>query len=197
MIAYQKERLENAISFFARKIQEIAHKPAYQTYIYKYLALFDFRMLKKRGTPALGIDYDAFEKGPVPKDLYDNIDILESKYFKVNIDNDGNYYFESTQNPDLDYFSPSEITTMTEIVNQFIRQGMTTREVIEATHQEIKAWQKAWKNRGDKGRVRMKYEDSFENIANKDTKNITPEEEAFLIYNGFQKLLADASRNGI
>ncbi len=193
MMAYQKERLENAISFFAQKIQEITGKSAYQTYIYKYLALMDFRLLKLKGQPAIGLTYDAFEKGPVPKDLYDNIDILESEYYKVEIDDDGNYYFESTKKPDLDYFSPSEIKIMNDIVNEFVRPGMTTHEVIDATHKEIKAWI----NRGNKGRVEIKYEDNFEDFQNKDINNLTPVEEAFLVYSGIRKMLANENRRSI
>ena len=69
-IPFQKEKIENAISYFAAEHTKITRQPLFQTALYKYLAFFDFEILKKAGTPALGLKYSAMDKGPIPIDIY-------------------------------------------------------------------------------------------------------------------------------
>ena len=52
MIAYQKEKIENAVCFFASKHKEYTGKNLYQTSLFKYLALFEIEYLKETWTPA-------------------------------------------------------------------------------------------------------------------------------------------------
>ena len=46
---YKKERVDNAILFFAQKHYKKTKKYLSQTALYKYLAFFEFRYLKKAG----------------------------------------------------------------------------------------------------------------------------------------------------
>lgn len=66
MIPYQKEKIENAICFFAYEHKKATRKFLTQTYLYKYLALFDFKCLEETGKPALGLKYMAMEKEADP-----------------------------------------------------------------------------------------------------------------------------------
>ena len=48
MIPYQKEKIENAICFFASEHQKKTKHPLYQTFLYKYLAFLDFESLREK-----------------------------------------------------------------------------------------------------------------------------------------------------
>ena len=195
MIAYKKERLDNAIAFFAKRHRELAKGQAFKTYIFKYIALFDFTVLRETGIPAFDIPYAALKNGPIPADLYDNIDIVESDRFEVEGTMDDRHVFSETTDPDLDYFSDWEIDLLESIATRYMRPGMTTKVVIDATHDEIRAWQVAWESRADRGRVPMQYDDEFDSIIEKDDDALTPQEEAFIIHRGLEIARKSKSRH--
>ena len=82
MIPYQKEKFENAICFFASEHYKATRKALTQTYLYKYLALLDFRSIETTGKPVLGLEYMAMEKGPVPIKLYRERETIKSDCFE-------------------------------------------------------------------------------------------------------------------
>jgi len=61
---YRKKTL-NAILFFAKETRFL-----YMTKLCKLLNFFDFIHFKQTGYPALGLEYETFENGPVPKKLW-------------------------------------------------------------------------------------------------------------------------------
>lgn len=181
MIAYQKERIENAICYFASEHKKRAQKPAYQTYIYKYLALFDFQVLQETGKPALDIEYDAFGKGPVPKHLYDTRSSYKTRCYKFISEGEDSIIIEPSHKSNLDYFSDHEIEIMNQLLDKFAHPWITTDDLIAASH-EIPAWQKAWSRRADSQRVPMSYDDNFDRIQTKSEQDLSPEEETYLIF---------------
>lgn len=197
MVAYKQERLDNAVAYFAKRHREIVQKPAFKTYIFKYITLFDFAVLKETGRPAFDTEYAAFERGPVPIELYDHIDELTSDYYSVEEDENGNNYFEAIKEPQVEFFSDYEVGLLEDIVREYVHPGMKTEEVIDATHKKIKAWDVAWSRRGPKKRVPMDYQDEMENILDKDDEDLTPAEEAFLVYRGMRIARATACWNDI
>ena len=185
MIAYSKERFDNAVAYFAKKHKEITERDAYKTYIFKYIALFDFAVLKATGKPALDTEYAAFENGPVPVNLYDHIDEYESDYFSVEEDRNGNHYIEP-KNIDLDYFSGYEKDQLEKIAKEYITKKVDTNDLIDLTHEKIRSWKVAWENRGTARRFPMDYTDEFEDIGNKTEDELSFKEEAFLIHKGLE-----------
>ena len=163
MRAYQKERFLNAVCFFATEHSRRTGRPAFQTYIYKYLALFDFRILEEEGQPALDIGYKAMEMGPVPTDLYSKREATSHYEFLRVCGNLGEERFviNPLKDPDLEYFSEAELTIMRAILDEFARPDVSTKALIKATHERIPAWKKAWSRRGDKAAVVMSYDDTF------------------------------------
>ncbi|WP_321991544.1 type II toxin-antitoxin system antitoxin SocA domain-containing protein [Marispirochaeta aestuarii] len=186
MIAYRQERIDNAIAYFAKRHREITNKPAFKTYIFKYLALFDFSVLRETGVPAFDFSYDALQRGPVPRELYYRIDQLESEKYTVSEDQDGNHYFTETGDAELDFFSEREIEQLQKIAESYMRPGMKTDDVCDATHHDIKAWRVAWENRGTRNIAPMQYMDEFDDILSKSEDELEPEEEAYLIHQGLQ-----------
>ena len=181
MHAYQKERIENVICYFASEHEKRAEIPAYQTYIYKYLSIFDFTVLEKTGKPALDIQHIALPKGPVPRRLYDNPSNSTNSYYDIKEYESGNKAFKPKKEPDLNYFSKTEIEVMNQLLNEFAYPGVTTDIINEASH-DIKAYRKAWAKRGDRKRVTISYDDQFDQINKKKEEDLSPEEETYLVH---------------
>jgi uncharacterized phage-associated protein len=146
MLVYRKERINNAILFFADMHYKKTHKYISQTLLYKYLAFFEFRHLKHHGSMPLELCYKAMEHGPVPVEIYNNKDNQE--YFPT-------VTFEQTVNAgriikpkgkfNPDYFSDNEVKEMEDLIAMFAQGWVTASTASEASHQAIKAWQKTYK----------------------------------------------------
>lgn len=178
-IAYQKEKIENAICFFAKEHQKKTRSPLYQTYLYKYLAFLDLNSVKETGRPALGLTYQALERGPVPIEIYrENIasECFQKKRYGEN------FVFISSGEPDLSYFSKYETKSMLRLIEIFADKFVKSKEISEASHQDIPAWRKTKKNKF------IKYESQFEDdLKSKPSKKLSMAEEGFLIYEAIQK----------
>jgi uncharacterized phage-associated protein len=185
MIAYQKKKVENAICYFANEHKRRTRKPLYQIYLFKYLAFLDFDCLKETGRPSLALEYLAMKKGPVPIEIYNQRDSKKSGCFEFRRISEDRYIVEPKGNPDLAYFSPFEISRMKRLIEIFADRFVSSNEMSEASHEEIRAWRVAWKR---KENSLIKFEDEFDpDVLVKDAKDLTPAEEAFQIYNGIEQ----------
>ncbi len=185
MIAYQKEKVENAICFFALKHRESTGKPLAQTFLYKYLAFLDFKSLEETGHPALGLKYLAMGKGPVPIEIYSNRKTLKSECFDFRELEENKFIIIAKGRPNLEYFSPYEVKKMSELIEIYADTFVKTSDISEASHQDIKAWRIAYKK---KENSIIEYEMQFdEDIKLKDPKELKPAEESFLIYKSIEE----------
>jgi uncharacterized phage-associated protein len=185
MIPYQKEKVENAICYFASEHYKRTHKPLTQTYLYKYLALLDFRSLETAGKPVLGLEYLAMEKGPVPIKLYRDRETIKSNCFEFRKSEGATYLIVAKGKPDLDYFSDSEMKEMKRLIEIFADQFVEASHMSEASHQEIKAWRKAYKK---KPNSIIDYDLSFdEDLYTKPETKLSFAEERYLTYKALKK----------
>ena len=186
MIAYQKEKIENAICFFASKHSERTKKPLTQTFLYKYLAFLDFKSLEETGHPALGLKYRRDGKRASPYRDY----IVREKHLKTECfefrEVEGNKFIIIPKGrPNLEFFSPYEIKKMQQLIEIYADTFVKTSDISEASHQDIKAWRKAYKKNENSI---IEYELQFdEDIERKDPKELTPAEENFLIYKSIEE----------
>ncbi|WP_418565332.1 type II toxin-antitoxin system antitoxin SocA domain-containing protein [Pyramidobacter piscolens] len=183
MIINQGKKLENAVAFFAIEFKRF-HKywPA-QMWIYKLLALLDFRILKATGRPCIGIEYTAMKNGPVPDVLYSNRynGSVSDTFQFVSV---GNHRFdiEAKKEPDLDYFSDRAIDEMKNLVREFINSAKTLDDLISETH-KLRSWNTAMEAAKKIGResLLMEYADEFEeNPMTKEGDKLTFQEEHFV-----------------
>ena len=191
MRAYRRERLENAIAYIIKIHTHLAQKPAAQTYIYKYLALIDFRAIEETGSPVFDLDYIALRNGPVPANLYDiREDIVNDDSFfeKIALESnpEGNYIFIQKGEPDLDWLSDYEIDLIESTVEEFANPYVTTKDLIDATHERIKAWGFAWRNRIDSERVPINPIHTFSDLDRKKVEELTSSEEVALVHNALK-----------
>lgn len=188
MIAYKKERLENAICYFAAEHERRAGSPAYMTFILKYLALFDFSTLEKIGKPALELKWDALPFGPVTFTIYNQKKpkILSDCFEQIKTAGKSEQFFRAVSAPDLDYFSEVEIDIMNRLLDEFAHPGAGTDDIVGAAHERIAAYKKAWGRRTGK-KEPIYYSDAFDDLSQKSEEELTPQEEAFLIYQGLEE----------
>ncbi len=185
MIPYQKEKIENAICYFASEHYKATRKPLTQTYLYKYLALLDFRTLETTGKPALGLEYMAMEKGPVPIKLYRERESIKSNCFEFRKAEGTAYQVLAKGVPDLDYFSESEMKEMKRLIEIYADGFVKASHMSEASHQEIKAWKKTYKK---KPNSMIDYDLAFnDDLYTKPPELLTFAEECYLTYKALKK----------
>lgn len=146
MIPYQQEKLENAVCFFAQEHHKKTRHYLCQTFLYKYLALFDFGYLKTYGQPALGLTYRAMQRGPVPLELYEHRrepDISRLFAFREDIER-RIITVVPRRAPDLDFFSKREIDLMQRLVEIYGRSYISAGIMSDASHEVILAWRRTW-----------------------------------------------------
>ena len=179
MIPFREQKIKNAIAYFASEVYARRCYYPRQTWIYKFLALLDYRMLRKTGIPCLGLEYYAMQYGPVPVRLYDQRFDLKTDKFQFIRTDDGGSRVEPCGTPDLDFFSDDELDVMDAILSVYAGTDLET--LINDAHKEIRAWNKAWEiaQKVGRGRMPMEYADEFIDLAGED---LTPEEEHFLCY---------------
>ena len=154
MLPYRKERIANAMLFFAQKHYDKTKKYLPQTFLYKYLALFEFRYLKQTGDMPLELTYKAMKRGPVPTEIYNNRD--KPGYFPKVIfeptpmeNGKTKYTVKPKGNFDPDYFADAELEEMNNLIEIFAQGWVTSTEMSEASHQAIKAWRKTYSRNPD------------------------------------------------
>jgi uncharacterized phage-associated protein len=148
MLPYRKERIDNAILFFAQKHYQKTKKYLSQTALYKYLAFFEFRYLKKAGDMPLELTYKAMRHGPVPMEVYSNRDkpdCFPTVIFESFQSGSGTGYIVKPNGKfNADYFADAELEEMNNLIEIFARQWVGASEMSDASHRAIKAWEKTF-----------------------------------------------------
>ena len=181
MIPYQKEKIENAILFFAKEHRKKTRKHLLQTFLYKYLAFLDFKSLEEIGQPALGLTYRAMEYGPVPIEIYDKRFNYNTDSFKfIAEDKKIRIIPKDKSAVNFDYFSEFEIELMKNLIEIYASGYVDTNMISDCSHKEIRAWNRAYQKQ--KNSI-IDYSLSFkDDIYNKSPKNLTSQEESYTIY---------------
>lgn len=139
-----REKLLNAILFFAQKTRY-----AKMTKISKLLYFFDFTHFKQTGYPAIGLEYFAFKKGPVPKKLWLELkDGIVPSDFKAKLallekkdEDDPNFKeieFCAKTKPDLSVFSSREKKILEDLA--FMFKDVKAWEISEISHLANQPW---------------------------------------------------------
>jgi len=185
MIPYQKEKTDNAICYFAFRHKEATGKNLSQTFLYKYLAFFEFEYLKKYGRLPLGLKYLAMEKGPVPIDIYGKRSAYNTSCAAFKRISEDQYVVIAKAKPDMDYFSSAEIEEMSRLIQIYADEFVRAGDISDASHQEIAAWRKTYAR---KPNAPIDYESTFEgDIKSKPAEKLSPSEESYLIFKALEE----------
>lgn len=171
----QKEKLDNAISFFAQEHETQTGKTLPQTFLYKYLAFLEFEILKETGNIVFDLKYSAMEYGPVPIELYSEKEKLNNEIFEFVDRGNSQYIVKSKKKPDLDYFNLDELKVMRSLIKEYAHDFATTSEISENSHKKIKSWQAAYLR---KPNSIMDFSDTFE-TKNKKAADLSFQEENY------------------
>lgn len=147
-----REKLLHAILFFAQKTKYLN-----MTKLSKLLYFLDFGHFKQTGYPSIGLDYYAFEKGPVPKDFWLEVkdgDVPDDFGGKLAIllkKDDINKTFKELEfkamvAPDLSVFTPREKELLEKIA--YIFKDARAWEISEISHLPRQPWDVTIKERG-------------------------------------------------
>jgi len=147
-----RRKLLNAVLFFASSTKRVNLGK-----LSKLLYFLDFMHFNQTGYPCIGLEYYAFEKGPVPKDFWLEIrDASVPEDFKRKIaliprmDDFAPNYREvevrALEEPDLSVFTPREIKILEKLA--FMYKEATASDMSEVTHLPKQPWDITKKQKG-------------------------------------------------
>ena len=146
LIDHHREKLINAIVFFLRNTKYCG-----KTKLFKLLYLLDFMDFRATARSVSGLEYYAWEMGPVPMDLYSELDCPKEdlcQYVFIPKSKELKEFFDMKPRKAFDdlYFNPRELRllkTLTEIFKEAKAEDM-----IEVTHLPNAPWDKTLKEKG-------------------------------------------------
>lgn len=144
IITNYREKLINAIIYFARNTKYCG-----KTKLLKLLYFLDFRHFKQTGKSVTGLEYSAWEKGPVPKDLFQELDNMKRDLREaINvIPHEGGFQeIKPKKRFNDEYFSNKEKRLLEEISSIF--QDAKAADMVEVTHLEKEPWHKTLMEKG-------------------------------------------------
>ncbi|MFH2219056.1 MAG: Panacea domain-containing protein [Pseudomonadota bacterium] len=144
IITHHREKLINSIIYFAEKTKFCG-----KTKLLKLLYFLDFRHFKQTGKSVTGLDYYAWDMGPVPKVLFEEITEEMKPDLKAAIEKlpkEGFQKIIPKKKFNGDYFSKREMKLLEDI--SFIFKEAKADEMIESTHLANEPWDKTLKEKG-------------------------------------------------
>lgn len=146
-----RQKLINAVLFFAKET-----KHTNMTKLMKLLNFFDFEHFNQTGYPSIGLEYLAFEKGPVPKKFWLEVkdgnvpDDLQDKVKIIPHEEHGKREMEFRAKPSakIDYsvFTPREKGILERLA--FIYKDATATAMSEVSHEDNMPWEITVRTKG-------------------------------------------------
>lgn len=145
IITHHREKLMNAIIYFANNTKYCG-----KTKLLKLLYFLDFSHFKQTAKSVTGIDYYAWNMGPVPKDLFNELTEKTNPDLKAAIQDLPNEGFQKIHpkkkfNPK--YFSNLEMKLLEDLA--FVFKDAKADDMIESTHLKNEPWDRTLKEKGE------------------------------------------------
>lgn len=153
LISTNRKKLIHAIVYFAAHTRFCG-----KVKLFKLLYLLDFNHFRETGRSVTGLDYQAWKLGPVPIDLMQEWDALDSDLAsavdivpETVID-----YVRDRVVPKVTFdegpFTKRELRLLSELATRF--EDEVTKPLVSFTHEERGPWSKIWDNgRGKNERI--------------------------------------------
>jgi len=153
LINHNREKLLNALIYFSKNT-----KVCGKTKLFKLLYFLDFIHFRETGKSVTGLNYYAWDKGPVPQDLFHELkqpykDLQETVILlKRAEDEDDKLCRVIAKKPfDPSFFSRRELKIMKDL--SFIFKGALAKDMVEITHLSGTPWDKTIKEKGPGKRI--------------------------------------------
>ena len=131
ILTHHRDKLINAVIYFAKNTKYCG-----KTKLMKLLYFLDFTHFKQTGKSVTGLDYYAWQMGPVPGDLYEEISGNMKPDMRSSIHDlssgEGFQQIRPKKKFDSQHFSKKEINLLEEIA--FIFKDAKADVMIESTH---------------------------------------------------------------
>lgn len=148
LINHKREKLLNALVYFSRNTNFCG-----KTKLFKLLYFLDFIHFRETGKSVTGLNYYAWDKGPVPQDLFHELkqpdkDLKDTiALLKQSDDEDDKLCKVIAKRPfDPKYFSKREKKIMEHL--SFVFKEALAKDMVEITHLTGTPWDKTMKKRG-------------------------------------------------
>lgn len=144
---HSREKLLNAINFFARNTENLG-----KIKLFKLLYLLDFEHFRQTGRSVTGLEYRAWKLGPVPILLMQEWEQPDPDFLKsLRIEPEPVFdHVRHSVRPiaefDDRHFSRRELRLMEHFAGEF--QDALSQPMITATHAEGFPWAKVWAEQG-------------------------------------------------
>ncbi len=172
-----RQKLLNAILYFSRKVKNPS-----KVKIYKLLYFLDFEHFKETGRSVTNLDYYAYDFGPVPKKLHDEVcnnqvptdfaGDLALVPFKSEESGKEGAMFKAKSKPDLAVFSPREQRILERLAEIF--KDVDAKLISEISHFKNQPWDRTLREKGPKSKI------DYTLALDKDAK-VSPEEALLAI----------------
>jgi uncharacterized phage-associated protein len=139
LINREREKLINVIIFFARNSRYFG-----KTKLCKLLYFLDFEHFRETGRSVTGLDYYAWKNGPVPVELYQEVDMPEPdlaervRFTEKPTRRGPMLTVEPVSEFDASLFSKRECRLMESLANEY--RDTLAEDMIETTHLENQPW---------------------------------------------------------
>jgi uncharacterized phage-associated protein len=142
-----RDRLVNAIVYFAKRTESCG-----KIKMFKLLYMLDFEHFRETGKSVTGLEYEAWQHGPVPAELMREWNAMKSDIASV---------VEIVPEPQFDYvrstvkaldgvefndenFTPRQLRILSVIADQYLAEK--SQKMIDLTHVQNGAWDRVWAN---------------------------------------------------
>ena len=115
VMATKKERIRNAIAFFALEHEKLVHEPLGVDLLRRYLASLGYRSFEGERRSVLSLLHIGMRRSQLVVDIDGKPTKMECDSFSL-VSHDGTTVVEATRPPDLDCFSPFELLKMKKTV---------------------------------------------------------------------------------
>ena len=144
-----KQKIINSILYFSKQVKHPS-----KLKIFKLLYFLDFKHFKETGRSVTNYKYYAWEHGPVPKELFDELKDEISEEFKNFFtlrktqisDEIEKIEFIPKQKPDFEIFTPRELRIMDELI--LIFRDTSPKQMSEISHLHNTPWDRTKKEKG-------------------------------------------------
>jgi uncharacterized phage-associated protein len=150
---HNREKLLNALVYFSKDTRSCG-----KTKLFKLLYFLDFIHFRETGKSVTGLNYYAWEKGPVPQDLFFELEQPDADLkdtvalLKQSGDEDDKICRVIAKKPfDPKFFSKRELKIMGNLA--FVFQDALAKDMVEITHLAGTPWDKTIKEKGPRKRI--------------------------------------------
>jgi len=164
-----QEKLINSILYFTKKVKYLG-----KTKLCKLLYNLDYTHFKETGKSVTGLDYYAWEKGPVPKSLFNKLrgDIISEEFqpYIVVIKRDKLQEIHPRRKPDMTVFSIREQRILQEVAE--IYKYTKAKDMTEISHLKGKPWDTTLKSKGESKKIdyMLAIDNTTESISKEEAK---------------------------